>query len=72
MVKVWIGGNYTAGDVQWVTGEAPIYTFWDSPGYPKANLQCMQMMVYNGDPQGMWLQYDCQSVALYVCEKDLA
>jgi len=73
-VKVWIGGNYTAGAIQWMTGEAPIYSAWRG-GYPNpGSFECMQMMLYNSLPlyHGRWLQDDCDVSFYYVCEKDIA
>jgi len=74
MVMVWIGGNYTAGDVQWVTGETSAYSAWYG-SYPlTGSYECMQMRLYNSLPtyHGRWLQSGCQSNFTYVCEKDLA
>lgn len=71
---VWIGGTYTpATDIQWVTGEATVYTGLWYPGFPYNvdPAECM-LMAWLQPPRGAWAHVPCLYTTPYICEKAIA
>jgi len=66
----WLGCNYTTADgLRWVTGEAGVYSNWDSA--PTGTQEC-NVIIMDGQPQLQWGSVSCTVERRIICEKDVA